>query len=81
MFVGSMQRVKSIWIGGASFALGTRTVMAPVMPKLGIKLSTFIPIAKPKRRMVRRSLIPNGSSQVPSQSKDIVTVPVKVNCG
>ena len=74
-----MHRVKSIWIGGALFALGTRTVMAPVMPKLGIKVATFIPIAKPKRRMVRRLLIPNGLFQVPFQSKDIVTVPVKVN--
>ena len=79
MFVGSMHKVKSIWIGGALLSLGTRTVMAPLMPKFGIKVATFIPIAKPKRRIVRRSLIPNGLFQVPSQSKDIVTEPVKVN--
>ena len=79
MFVGSMHKVKSIWIGGALLSLGTRTLMAPFIPKLGIKVATFIPIDKLKRRMVRRSLIPNGLSQVPSQSKDIEMVPEKVN--
>ena len=79
MFVGSMHRVKSIWIGGAFFALGTRTLMEPVISNVGIRVATFIPIPKPKRRMVRRSLIPNGLSQVPSQTKDIEAVPENVN--